>query len=351
MSLLIFLFLITLFIGSFVHLETSDFINPFIKSIIVLFGSLLLFIFIYLKLRKMKSSQILFGISGLFLGILTGFLLSIPLLILSNYSVIPMDSMSREISLSYLQFLAFSIITGFGYAGALLGLKQAKTTKIADILWIIKKEVIWEEPKILDTNVLIDGRIADLVELGFIKGTILIPRFVLREIQYIADSPDPLRRAKGKRALDILQKIKKAEKIKFDIIEKDIPEIKDVDTKLVEITRTLRGTLITNDLNLIKIAQLRGVPVLNINELAQVMRPPVLPGEVLKLFIVKEGKEPDQGVGYLDDGTMVVVEEGRQYIGKSIDVVIHSVLQTSTGRMIFGKPKIKDSSDEIQDEV
>ncbi len=120
--------------------------------------------------------------------------------------------MSREISLSYLQFLAFSIITGFGYAGALLGLKQAKTTKIADILWIIKKEVIWEEPKILDTNVLIDGRIADLVELGFIKGTILIPRFVLREIQYIADSPDPLRRAKGKRALDILQKNKKRQK-------------------------------------------------------------------------------------------------------------------------------------------
>ncbi|MCS7163662.1 MAG: TRAM domain-containing protein, partial [Thermodesulfovibrio sp.] len=164
-------------------------------------------------------------------------------------------------------------------------------------------------------------------------------RFVLREIQHIADSPDPLRRAKGKRALDILQRIKRAEKIKLEIVEKDIPEVKEVDIKLIELSRTLKGTLITNDQNLVKIAQLRGVPVLNLNELAQVMRPPVLPGEVLRLFIVKEGKEPDQGVAYLDDGTMVVVEEGRASIGKTIDVVIHSVLQTGAGRIIFGKPK------------
>ncbi|GAB5045834.1 PIN domain-containing protein [Thermodesulfovibrio sp. TK110] len=283
----------------------------------------------------MNSSQILFGFLGLFFGVLSGFLLSIPLLILS----------------STLYAIAFIIITGFGYAGAIFGLKKAKTIKIGDILWIIKKEAIWEEPKILDTNVLIDGRIADLVDLGFIKGTVLIPRFVLREIQHIADSPDPLRRAKGRRALDVLQRIKRAEKIRFEIVEKDIPEIKEVDTKLVEITRILRGTLITNDLNLIKIAQLRGVPVLNMNELAQAMRPPVLPGEVLKLFIVKEGKEPDQGVAYLDDGTMVVVEEGKQYIGKTMDVVIHSVLQTGTGRMIFGKPKIEASSSETNHEM
>jgi len=332
MSLLIVLFAITLGIVTFVNLDS--FINPSIKISIILLSSLLLVIFIYSKLKKMNSSQILFGFLGVFLGTFTGFLLSIPLLLLSD-----------------LQFFAFSIIMGFGYAGAIFGLKKAETIKIADILWIIKKEAIWEEPKILDTNVLIDGRIADLIELGFIKGTVLIPRFVLREIQYIADSPDPLRRAKGKRALDILQKIKRAEKIRFEIVEKDIPELKDVDTKLVEITRILKGTLITNDQNLIKIAQLRGVPVLNLNELAQVMRPPVLPGEVLKLFIVKEGKEPQQGVAYLDDGTMVVVEEGRQYIGKTIDVVIHSVLQTGAGRMIFGKPKSEDSSTEPHHEV
>jgi len=327
MSFLIFLFVITLFTIVWVNLQGEGFIlHPFVTGLIILAGSIFLTIFVYLKLKKMTSSQILFCFLGLFLGIFTGILLSLPLLILS----------------SNINFVAFSFITAFGYAGAIFGFKKAETIKIADILWIIKKEAIWEEPKILDTNVLIDGRIADLIELGFVKGTILIPRFVLREIQYIADSPDPLRRAKGRRALDILQRIKRAEKIRFEIVEKDIPEIKEVDTKLIELSRILKGTLITNDQNLIKIAQLRGVPVLNLNELAQAMRPPVLPGEVLRLFIVKEGKEPDQGVAYLDDGTMVVVEEGRSSIGRTIDVVIHSVLQTGTGRMIFGKPKTDD---------
>lgn len=327
MSFLIFLFAITLFAIVSVNLQAQGFIlHPFVTGLIILAGSIFLTIFIYLKLKKMASSQILFCFLGLFLGIFTGILLSLPLLILS----------------SNLNSVAFSFITAFGYAGAIFGFKKAETIKLADILWIIKKEAIWEEPKILDTNVLIDGRIADLIELGFVKGTILIPRFVLREIQYIADSPDPLRRAKGRRALDILQRIKRAEKIRFEIVEKDIPEIKEVDTKLIELSRILKGTLITNDQNLIKIAQLRGVPVLNLNELAQAMRPPVLPGEVLRLFIVKEGKEPDQGVAYLDDGTMVVVEEGRSSIGRTIDVVIHSVLQTGTGRMIFGKPKTDD---------
>lgn len=322
MSLLIFFFAITLFISVFTVFN-SFILNPFLISFIILLGSVFLTFFTYLKLKKMNSSQILFGFLGLFLGVFTGALLSLPLLILS----------------SNLNFIAFSFIASFGYAGAIFGMKQADKLKIADILWIIKKEAIWEDPKILDTNVLIDGRIADLIELGFIKGTILIPRFILREIQHIADSPDPLRRAKGKRALDILQRIKRAEKIRFEIVEKDIQEVKEVDIKLIELSRTLKGTLITNDQNLVKIAQLRGVPVLNLNELAQVMRPPVLPGEVLRLFIVKEGKEPDQGVAYLDDGTMVVVEEGRASIGKTIDVVIHSVLQTGAGRIIFGKPK------------
>lgn len=333
MSLLIFPFVITLLIIAFINLQAEEITLPsFMKNLLTLLISIFLTILVYLKLKKMTSSQILFGFLGLFLGIFTGILLSLPLLILS---------------LS-LNFIAFSFIMSFGYAGAILGFKKAETIKIGDILWIIKKEAIWEEPKILDTNILIDGRIADLVELGFIKGTILVPEFILREIQYIADSPDPLRRAKGKRALDILQRIKRSEKIKFEIIEKDIPEIKEVDRKLIELSRILKGTLITNDQNLIKIAQLRGVPVLNLNELAQAMRPPVLPGEVLRLFIVKEGKEPDQGVAYLDDGTMVVVEEGRSSIGKTIDVVIHTVLQSSTGRMIFGKPKTDDSTEKEQ---
>lgn len=332
MSVLILLFILTVGFGILI-IEFRDIeFQPFTEGLLIFTGSISIIFMLYHRLKKMSSAQILFSFSGIFLGTLTGFLFSLPLLILS----------------SNLKPVAFFIITGFGYACGIFGLKKAEKIKITDLLTIIKKESLWEEPKVLDTNVLIDGRVADLVELGFIKGTILIPRFVLREIQYIADSPDPLRRAKGKRALDILQRIQRAERVKFEIVEQDIPEIKEVDIKLIELTRGLKGTLITNDLNLIKIAQLRGVPVLNLNELAQTMRPPVLPGEVLNLFIVKEGKEADQGVAYLDDGTMVVVEGGRQYIGKTIEVLIHSVLQTGTGRMIFGKPKADshDDSDE-----
>lgn len=331
MSIIILFFITTIAFGIFTTLFNESDFQTF-ESLLIPIGSLLTFLFLYFKLKKMNATQILFAFLGIFFGTFTGLLLSIPLLVLS----------------STLKPLAFCIITGFAYGCGLFGVKQAEKFKITDLLTIVKKESLWEEPKILDTNVLIDGRIADLVELGFIKGTILIPRFILREIQYIADSPDPLRRAKGKRALDILQRIQRAERIKFEIIEKDIPELKEVDIKLVELTRGIKGTLITNDLNLIKIAQLRGVPVLNLNELAQTMRPPVLPGEILNLFVVKEGKEHDQGVAYLDDGTMVVVEGGRQYIGKTIEVLIHSVLQTGTGRMIFGKPKT-DSHDEKED--
>lgn len=327
MSLLIFLFILSLFFVGLTIMQSDFGFQSFIKASAVSISSILLSIFIYVKVKKMSSSQILMGFLGLLIGVSAGFLFSLPFLFLSLTFKSPA-----------LSFFSFILTVSFGYGGTIFGFKKAEAVKITDILRIIKKEAIWEEPKILDTNVLIDGRIADLIELGFIKGTILIPRFVLREIQYIADSPDPLRRAKGRRALDIMQKIKRLPGINFEILEEDIPEIKEVDIKLVELCRIIKGTIISNDLNLVKIAQLRGVSVLNINELAQAMRPPVLPGEALKLFIAKEGKEPDQGVAYLDDGTMVVVEEGRQYIGKTIDVVIHSVLQTASGRMIFGKP-------------
>jgi uncharacterized protein YacL len=331
MSILILLFLITVGATFFSWIfKGVDIVN--FDGMLIVLGSLILSILIFKSIKKMSSSQLFFTFVGVFSGFLVGTLLSIPLLIFSTN----------------LKTVAFFITTGFIYGCGIYGYKKAEKIKLTDLLTVIKKESLWDEPKVLDTNVLIDGRIADLVELGFIKGTILIPRFILREIQYIADSPDPLRRAKGKRALDILQRIQRAERIKFEVIEKDIPEIKEVDIKLVELTRGLKGTLITNDLNLIKIAQLRGVPVLNLNELAQAMRPPVLPGEVLRLFIIKEGKEQDQGVAYLDDGTMVVVEEGRPYIGKSIDVLIHSILQTGTGRMIFGKPRIDNQEEHTE---
>ncbi len=328
MSILILIFTIVLFFGLLQTLSIT-LENKTIEAFLIIVLSLFLFLTTYLKLKKMNASKVLFTLLGILLGSLTGLILSVPLFLLS----------------SHLKPIGFAIITGFTFAGGFYGTKQADKHRITDFLTFLKEQSLWEEPKVLDTNILIDGRIADLIEQGFIKGTILIPRFILREIQYIADSPDPLRRAKGKRALEILQRIQRAERVRLEIVEKDIPEIKEVDVKLIEFTRGIKGTLITNDINLIKIAQLRGVEVLNINELAKIMRPPVLPGDNLNLFVVREGKEPDQGVAYLDDGTMIVIEGGKPYLGKTIEVTIHSVLQTGTGRMIFGKPK-KDLQNE-----
>ena len=191
--------------------------------------------------------------------------------------------------------------------------------------------------KILDTSVIIDGRIADICETGFLDGTLLIPQFVLKELQLVADSADSLKRNRGRRGLDILQKIQKMSGIEVMISDLDYPEVREVDLKLIELARTLQGKIVTNDFNLNKVAQLRGVEVLNINELANSLKPVVLPGEIMKVFILKEGKEYNQGVAYLDDGTMVVVDNARKMISKTIDVVVTSVLQTTAGKMIFGR--------------
>ena len=191
--------------------------------------------------------------------------------------------------------------------------------------------------KILDTSVIIDGRIADICETGFLDGTLVIPQFVLKELQLVADSADSLKRNRGRRGLDILQKIQKMAGVDVMISDLDFPEVREVDLKLIELARTLQGKIVTNDFNLNKVAQLRGVDVLNINELANSLKPVVLPGEIMKVFILKEGKEYNQGVAYLDDGTMVVVDNARKMIGKTIDVVVTSVLQTTAGKMIFGR--------------
>ena len=191
--------------------------------------------------------------------------------------------------------------------------------------------------KILDTSVIIDGRIADLCDTGFIDGTLVIPQFVLKELQLVADSADSMKRNRGRRGLDILQKIQKMSGVEVTISDVDYPEVREVDLKLIELARTLQGKIVTNDFNLNKVAQLRGVDVLNINELANALKPVVLPGEIMKVFILKEGKEYNQGVAYLDDGTMVVVDNARKMISKTIDVVVTSVLQTTAGKMIFGR--------------
>jgi uncharacterized protein YacL len=191
--------------------------------------------------------------------------------------------------------------------------------------------------RILDTSVIIDGRIADICETGFMDGTLVIPQFVLKELQFVADSSDSMKRNRGRRGLDILQKIQKMAGVDVMISDVDFPDVKEVDLKLIELARTLEGKIVTNDFNLNKVAQLRGVSVLNINELANSLKPVVLPGELMKVFILKEGKEYNQGVAYLDDGTMVVVDNARKMIGKTIDVVVTSVLQTTAGKMIFGR--------------
>jgi uncharacterized protein YacL len=191
--------------------------------------------------------------------------------------------------------------------------------------------------KILDTSVIIDGRIADIAETGFLDGVIVLPQFVLRELQLVADSADSMKRNRGRRGLDILQRIQKIASLTVQIVEDDFPAVREVDLKLIELAKVYEGKIVTNDFNLNKVAQLQGVAVLNINELANSLKPIVLPGEIMKVFILKEGKEYNQGVAYLDDGTMVVVDNARKMIGKNIDISVTSVLQTTAGKMIFGK--------------
>lgn len=202
----------------------------------------------------------------------------------------------------------------------------------------------FEEHKILDTSVIIDGRIADICKTGFIEGTLVIPEFVLEELQHIADSSDLLKRNRGRRGLDILNKIQKELDVKVLIYEGDFEEISEVDSKLVKLAKVLQGKVITNDFNLNKVCELQGVSVLNINDLANAVKPVVLPGEEILVQVIKDGKEHGQGVAYLDDGTMIVVEGGREFIGTTLEVMVTSVLQTSAGRMIFAKPKLLEKA-------
>ncbi len=225
----------------------------------------------------------------------------------------------------------------FGYSGLLLGLRAGKDFTLSGIVKAFKTKVEEEHTKLIDTSVIIDGRIADVCESGFLEGTFIIPQFILQELQYIADSADSLRRARGRRGLDVLQRIQKNANITVKIVDEDFPKIKEVDAKLVALARLLGAKIITNDFNLNKVAELQGVTVLNLNQLANDLKPVVLPGEAMNIFIVKEGKEFNQGVGYLDDGTMVVVDNARKLINQKVTVTVTSVLQTTAGRMIFAK--------------
>jgi uncharacterized protein YacL len=234
-------------------------------------------------------------------------------------------------------FLHSLIVLALPYLGLVIGARKGDWLAPENLVNLFRSAVPRKRYKVLDTSVIIDGRIADICETGFVDGTLVIPQFVLKELQLVADSSDSMKRNRGRRGLDILQKIQKMAGVEVMISDMDFPDVREVDLKLIELARALQAKIITNDFNLNKVAQLRGVDVLNINELANALKPVVLPGEIMQVFILKEGKEYNQGVAYLDDGTMVVVDNARKMIGKTIDIVVTSVLQTTAGKMIFGR--------------
>ena len=293
------------------------------------------------QLAKMPTRDVIAGAIGLFIGLIIARLLG------DAFSTIPIVG-------DYIP-IVFSIV--IGYLGVhIMVQKQQEIAEVFDFVPRFLREVIRMRPdvrtpmpltvrdgqedrqyKLLDTSVIIDGRIADICETGFLEGTLLIPVFVLEELQHIADSPDALKRVRGRRGLDILQKIRKESRMKVEITEADFEDIAEVDSKLLQLAQEVGGKIITNDFNLNKVAQLRGVPVLNINALSNAVKPVAIPGDLMSVQIVRPGKEHGQGLAYLDDGTMIVVDGGFRCMNEVVSVEVTSALQTAAGRMIFAK--------------
>jgi uncharacterized protein YacL len=295
-------------------------------AVVVLLGLLLLALEGWL--RRVPGKVLLQGLLGAVVGLLAGRLVAAAVAALLGAA------------LAGAAPIVFGLcVLGGGYLGALLAIEKGREFSLAATVRLLKQQPRAESYKLLDTSVIIDGRIADITETGFLEGTLVIPQFILRELQHIADSSDPLKRNRGRRGLDILQKIQKKVDIRVEISDMDFPEIREVDNKLVAMAKSLSAKIVTNDFNLNKVAELHGVGVLNINELTNALRPVVLPGEDMRVYVLKEGKEYNQGIAYLDDGTMVVVDSGRRHIGQTIEVCVTSVLQTTAGRMIFSRLK------------
>jgi uncharacterized protein YacL len=277
------------------------------------------------RLRVMSLKRLIGAAIGSVLGIIGAYL----------FALVIRNSIPGGPTQSFLQIIVMMIMA---YVGLAVGANKGDLLNLSALGGIFGGEKQGKKSyKILDTSVIIDGRIADIAETGFLDGIIVIPQFVLRELQLVADSADSLKRNRGRRGLDILQRLQKTASLQIQIVEDDFPTVREVDMKLIELAKLYEGKIITNDFNLNKVAQLQGVEVLNINELANSLKPIVLPGEAMRVFILKEGKEYNQGVAYLDDGTMVVVDNARKMIGKTIDIAVTSVLQTTAGKMIFGK--------------
>ena len=309
------------YIGSFFIIRGSYY--PVLGATIGLLAGILL-IAGEIFLRKISIRNLSAGLFGLVFGIFMSWILS---------TVIKLIPMNQEIYLSIQMILTLI----FCYLGMAIGLRGKDEFSLIIPYIKFERRDQAEQLVILDTSVIIDGRVADICQTKFISGRLVIPRFVLKELQQIADSQDTLKRNRGRRGLDILNKVQKSDFIDVMIAEEDFPELTEVDAKLVKLAKVLAGSILTNDYNLNKIAELQQVTVLNINDLANALKPVVLPGELLEVRITKEGKEYNQGVAYLDDGTMIVVDNARYLIGQSLKVIVTSVLQTSAGRMIFAK--------------
>lgn len=290
-------------------------------------------------IQQVSASVIILATIGLFIGLALGAIAAYPLSLLPK----PLG-----------QFMPFLMTAAFGYAGLAITISRPdllqglrirlfpKETDDSTPNKIMPSES--QKPILLDTSVIIDGRIADICRTGFIQGELIVPLFVLNELQHVADSADALRRNRGRRGLEILKQLQEDSPIPVRLTDADVPAIREVDDKLIALARELGGAILTNDYNLNRVAELQGVQVLNVNELANAVKTVLLPGESFTIHVLQEGKEYNQGVGYLDDGTMVVVEEGMAYIGKTIEVNVSKVLQTAAGRMIFARPSSADQS-------
>lgn len=327
------------------NFNNSLFNNPYVTTIV---GALVFYLLTFWTidylinlikwveefLIKTPVTDLVCGSVGLIFGLLVAFIIGFPL----NAIHVPIINNVAPILLNLL----------FGYLGFKVGFKKRK--ELSSLFTKGEKKAeddglesfgLRHSLKILDTSVIIDGRIADICETGFLEGTIVIPQFVLMELQQIADSSDAIKRNRGRRGLDILNHIQKEQYTKVEIYDGDFKEIQEVDSKLVKLAKLLNGVVVTNDFNLNKVCEIQNVSVLNINDLALAVKPVVLPGEEMNVQVIKDGKEQNQGIAYLDDGTMIVIEDGRNFIGKQINVLVTRVLQSSSGKMIFAKPKLE----------
>lgn len=297
-------------------------------ALIGLFLGLLIALFVIRTeqaIRKVSLRIIFGGVAGMIIGLFIAFLLAYGL----NFVGVTWE---RQRIAPWI----YALLTGImGYLGLVLGSKKIEEFNVFSLIHAKESS----DYRILDTSVIIDGRIADVCDTGFVDGNLVMPRFVLDELQYIADSSDSMKRSRGRRGLDILNRMQKGSGINIEIVDHDFPKIKSVDSKLIALAKKMNGKIITNDFNLNKVAEFQGIKILNVNELANALKPVVLPGEMMTVKIIKDGKEPGQGVAYLDDGTMIIVDNAQKYLGANVEVMVTSVLQTTAGRMIFSELK------------